>query len=253
MLAVQQTITGGINEGRLMQHLQHFFSTSHTVLAELMQNARRAGASHVAFTLEDGNLVVTDDGSGVADFRALLTLAESAWPDEIQTEEHPYGIGFLSVCFAADTVLVESRGKQVRFSSADLQGKKPLAVTVSGLAAGTRITLENFRFPAAKVKGKLGYYAMGFPIPVVWQGEELERPFAMFQSRPEWTDTPVGRISAVGIHWHSKYSPCMFSDRCRTFLQGLPIRLHEEEDFRTYGEQNIVHLDSHAVQARSGS
>ncbi|MDR2031258.1 MAG: hypothetical protein LBP86_03145 [Azoarcus sp.] len=61
-----QQITSAVNERRFLEHLRSFFSTSTTVLAECMQNARRAGATYVSFAYDASaaTLTVMDDGAG---------------------------------------------------------------------------------------------------------------------------------------------------------------------------------------------
>ena len=102
-----EIITSGVNERRFIEHLRLMFSTKDTCLKEMMQNARRAGASFARFDYEPATrtLRVTDDGCGIADFKALVTVADSAWSEETMRSEEPFGIGFSSVSFAADSVL----------------------------------------------------------------------------------------------------------------------------------------------------
>lgn len=106
-----------------------------------MQDARRAGAGSVHFEFDAGGntLSITDDGCGIADFRALITLAGLDWSQEVMDAERPFGIGFFSVCFAADGVLAQSLGKGIHFSAGDLIEKRPIAVKTSDFIGGTRI------------------------------------------------------------------------------------------------------------------
>ena len=78
---------------------------------ELLQNARRAGASCVGLTYEPKakRLVVRDDGCGIADFQTLLTLGESGWSEAVQRTEHPFGLGFLQSLYAAGQLLRRKR------------------------------------------------------------------------------------------------------------------------------------------------
>ena len=76
-----QQIVSGVNESRFLEHMRNLFSTSTTVLAECLQNGRRAGASQIDFDYDvaSSTLTITDNGCGVADFRTLITVAESGW------------------------------------------------------------------------------------------------------------------------------------------------------------------------------
>ena len=66
MKAVQ--IQMKVNQENLVKTLRLSFSNPETVLGELLQNARRAGATAVYFTYQGNDLTVEDDGCGIGDF-----------------------------------------------------------------------------------------------------------------------------------------------------------------------------------------
>lgn len=214
-------ITSAVNERRFLEHLRSFFSTSTTMLAECMQNARRAGATYVSFAYEASaaTLIVTDDGKGIDDFAALVTVAESGWTQEMVDNEQPFGIGFFSVCFAAKRIQVESRGKWIEFSSGDLIAKTPITIQAGEFIDGTRITLLGCTLDEEKIAGALTHYASGFPIPVIWQEIPLPRPCA--REGLIGKETPVGFIHVPGIH--DNQSLPSFKDRGYVYCQGLPV------------------------------
>ena len=73
----------------LRRQLRFAFAHAFAVLQELIQNARRAGATHVRIDYDDATrmLTVADDGCGIADFQTLLTFAASGWGDEVAAAE----------------------------------------------------------------------------------------------------------------------------------------------------------------------
>ena len=78
---MSSTVTLQINSQRLIKNLMFSFTNKTTFLSELMQNARRAGATFVRFSFDEvwpNTLVVEDDG-GIANLQNLLTIAESGW------------------------------------------------------------------------------------------------------------------------------------------------------------------------------
>ena len=83
------------------------------IFNELLQNARRAGATAVhveTLETERGNFVVVrDDGCGVADPRTLLTLGGSDWEDGIQSSEDPAGIGVFALAMRGATMCPRRR------------------------------------------------------------------------------------------------------------------------------------------------
>lgn len=101
---MSQTVQWSINTANHLANLKFAFTTSVSVMAELMQNARRAGASQVAIDVDSdsSDVCVTDDGGGIRDFQTLLTLSESGWDAEVMTQDKPFGLGFFSaLCSAA--------------------------------------------------------------------------------------------------------------------------------------------------------
>jgi hypothetical protein len=216
-----QRITSAVNERRFLEHLRSFFSTSTTVLAECMQNARRAGATYVSFAYDASatTLIVMDDGAGIGDFAALVTVAESDWTPETMDNEQPFGIGFFSVCFAAERIRVESRGKRIEFSSDDLIAKTPITIQAGDFIDGTRITLLGCKLDEEKIASALTCYASGFPIPVIWQEIPLPRPCA--QAGLVGEETSVGFIHVPGIHGDQELPS--FADRGYVYCQGLPV------------------------------
>ena len=239
------TVTSGINEGRFIEHLRELFSTSRVVLSELMQNARRAGASKVIFDFAEGNLVVSDDGCGIDDFAKLITIAESGWSEDVMKAEQPFGVGFSSVSFSAECILVESKGKSITFSSEDLVLKRPIAVTASDFIGGTRITLKGFRIAEKETLESLRNFAMGFAIPVIACGEELPRPHA--QANLKGDITSIGFVHVPMVHGDGMaYS-------CKAFLycQGLPVNVGSLTDNRSHGaNSSIIHVDQLSFKPR---
>src|SRR6476620_10551678 len=105
-----------VNVPNLVRNMRFSFTNSVNVLSELMQNARRAGATLVQFFYsEDGTLVVVDNGKGIDDFQKLLTLSESGWDAETVVREHAFGKGFFSALHSGKHVTVESRGRRIAF------------------------------------------------------------------------------------------------------------------------------------------
>jgi len=78
-------ITLAVNQDRLVSNLRFSFTNREVLIAELMQNARRADASNVNIEFDNCSktLTVTDNGSGISNFQSLFTLAESGWEDSI--------------------------------------------------------------------------------------------------------------------------------------------------------------------------
>lgn len=81
-----------------------------TMVAEVVQNARRAGASRIKAYCDDTLVVkIVDDGCGMSfsELERLVTLRESVWSEAVEKED-PAGMGFFSL-YHADSVVVTSR------------------------------------------------------------------------------------------------------------------------------------------------
>ena len=115
------------------------------VFAELLQNARRAGASRVEILVEQttdskngSKVTFHDNGSGIDNFQSLLTLGGSDWSAEVRETEDPAGMGFFALCHSE--VEVSSRDKRVVLSREVFLGTAEAAVMpVEERIHGTRI------------------------------------------------------------------------------------------------------------------
>lgn len=246
--AAQEIIISGVNESRFLEHLRTMFSTSTTMLAELLQNSRRAGATSVAFNYEDADntLIVQDNGCGIADFRALITVAESGWSGETMATDKPFGIGFFSVAFGCQSVLIESRGRQTEFCSDDLITKRAIIIQPSSFIGGTRLTLRGCHLTEAQVGGALRAYAKGFSIPVSWKEEDLPRPHARENLPGE--ETPVGFVSIQGLHFN--VGDVSWVTRGKAYCQGLPVTADGFTSRWEHDSDVIIHVDHHRFKPR---
>lgn len=83
-------------------------------IIELLQNARRAGATKVTIANDDGWVTVKDNGKGISDFAKLLDLGGSGWDEACEKSEDPAGVGIF--CLAPREVTIRSKGKMATIS-----------------------------------------------------------------------------------------------------------------------------------------
>ncbi len=74
-----ETIQAKANPKLLSKASRLFTGTLDGRIIEILQNARRAGATEVEITNKDGFVTVQDNGSGIEDFSTLLDLGNSDW------------------------------------------------------------------------------------------------------------------------------------------------------------------------------
>ncbi|UJJ60438.1 ATP-binding protein [Rhodanobacter denitrificans] len=233
------TIRLQADERALFQNLREAFSPA-SVYGELLQNARRAGATRIDVTFDGETLSVADNGHGIADLQQLLLKATSEWAADVMEEDRPFGLGFLSALYACDSIRVATR-------TADTLGRGFIAMTEHVLAgevvaivplaqseAGTTVTLYGFKLQGlesgtgeqriTRVAGMLGKVARGFPVPVAFNGTLLSRTDAEDDS---FITTSIGKVRLS------------LSDSLGTiYVQGLPV-----ETDRQRGGQTVIHAD----------
>lgn len=105
-----QTIQAKVNPRLLTKASRLFTGTLEGRIIEILQNARRAGATRVEITNRpDGMVVVQDNGRGIDDFSKLLDMGGSGWEEAMESSEDPAGVGLF--CLAPRQLAVRSRGQ----------------------------------------------------------------------------------------------------------------------------------------------
>lgn len=168
-------IRGALGEKVLRKSPELFNQSLPTVLAEVLQNARRAGATRVEIEHfgEEGQatLVVRDDGHGIADMGKLVTFGASAWDERTDLVENAAGMGVFSL--ASRGVTVRSLGRRVTLSRAVFCGEADAAVLPDpGMDAGTELT---FPVTEAAVAGLVERACRFYPLPVTLNGKPVEQ------------------------------------------------------------------------------
>ena len=105
-----RTIRARIHESAVRRVTRTYAATLAEIFTELLQNARRAGASRVGISVERADdedthptaetpfaIAVADDGVGIADPAVLLSFGENGWSDDLVRREDAAGFGFASL------------------------------------------------------------------------------------------------------------------------------------------------------------
>jgi len=120
-----KTIQATVNPRLLTKASRLFTGTLQGRIIEILQNARRAGATKVEITNEGGFVTIRDNGRGIDDFARLLDLGGSGWKNALEQSEDPAGVGIF--CLATRHVTIRSNGKRVLLTGQDWTGA-PVAV-----------------------------------------------------------------------------------------------------------------------------
>lgn len=160
-----------------------FNNTIGDVLAELIQNARRAGASRVELRVTEAEgvrlLSVSDDGQGIKDPTVVLALGRSGWDDTVAKREDPAGMGVFSLAGRHVVIRSCSRttgiGWQIDIAPDAWESGTPIPVEPSTGAYGTEIIISLDEAWAAALDQSARYAARHAPICVLLNGERLKQ------------------------------------------------------------------------------
>ena len=231
-----------INEEGALRNQRHAFSNRFTLVSELLQNARRAGAAgiEIAYDATTQVLRVHDDGRGIDDFQKLLSFHESGWDAATCAEERPFGIGFSKCLYAAARCIVASGRRRVVIDSAAALARELIEVeelTEAEAIAGTRVELHGVNLP--ELGARIEEMCAGFAVPVRFNGHALERRLA--ESNLALQPSAIGNVHLAGTRDGS------YSRDTLVFLQGFCVL---KPTWYRAEEVNVVHLDSRQFTAR---
>lgn len=145
-----QTIQAKVNPRLLSKANRLFTGTMEGRIIEILQNARRAGATEVKITNKDGCVMVQDNGTGIEDFSKLLDLGNSDWDQAMEKAEDPAGVGVF--CLAPRKVTICSNGKKVVITKDGWTGKPVELITVNDSGNGTVLTFADKPWELSKIQ-----------------------------------------------------------------------------------------------------
>jgi hypothetical protein len=123
---MSEVICAKVNVKLLTKADRLFTGTVEGRIIEILQNARRAGATAVRITNQNGFVTVEDNGCGIEDFQQLLDLGGSGWDERIESGEDPAGVGLFSL--APREVMIASGHRQIVIEKDGWTGQ-PVPVT----------------------------------------------------------------------------------------------------------------------------
>jgi len=229
-----------INQEGALRNQRYAFTDRFTLVSELLQNARRAGATRIEmdYDVTAQILRVTDDGRGLDDFQKLLSFHESGWDAVTHAEERPFGVGFSKCLYAATRCIVASRHQRVDIDTAAALLQASIDVeTIAEAVAGTRIELHGVDLP--DLSSRIETLCLGFPVEVLFNGKPLLRRFAA--AHLATMASPMGAVHLTGT------LDGKFSYNTLVFLQGFCVM---KPNYGPFDEVNVVHLDARQFMAR---
>ncbi len=231
-----------INEEGALRNQRHAFSNRFTLVTELLQNARRAGACLIRIEHDPPSKVLTvqDDGHGLDDFQKLLSFHESGWDADTCTREHPFGIGFSKCLYAATRCIVSSGRHRVDMDTEAALARVAVEVEEcfdGNAVAGTLVELHGVDLP--DLAQRIEELCTGFPVPVSFNGTLLQR--AMAEPHLATQASEIGAVHLAGTrdgrHAYETW----------VFLQGFCVL---RPAWSPRERVNVVHLDPRRFMAR---
>jgi hypothetical protein len=179
------------------------------ILNELLQNARRAGATQVNIEplIVGGklHLKVADDGQGFFADGGWIALGGSGWTDSIQAEEDPAGCGIFSLANRGCTI--EANGKKSVLTRKRFVGKEDVPIEAGNVVRGTEITFPISEGELSKASYTVRKCAEYYPLPVNYSGESVKRvdylQGVLYQR--DWHGVRIGVIERYrerGLNFH---------------------------------------------------
>lgn len=167
-------IRARISAGALDNATRFFNAGPEDIFNELLQNARRAGATRVEVIEEPGHILVRDDGAGIRDPETLLSFGESGWDGETARLEDPAGMGFWSLSRRGCEIWSMPEGAlsgwYAKITPRAFQGRESIAVeTLDGETPGTGISYPKNDRGEMSVRYLLDRVAGFYPIPVLYR------------------------------------------------------------------------------------
>ncbi len=216
-----ETIQAKVNKRLLSKADRLFTGTLDGRIIEILQNARRAGATEVTVTNKDGLVTVRDNGCGIGDFSKLLDLGDSDWDPALEEAEDPAGVGIF--CLAPRKVTICSNGKKIAIDKDGWTGKPIPVERADDCGNGTVLTFADEPWELSKVEK----HAVFSGLKVVVDGKTC--PQQLFTSRravhhPELGCTIEVRQRDHLNEWHNHWRESYYCDLVLINFHGQVVK-----------------------------
>ena len=218
---MQQTICAKVNPRLLTKADRLFTGTAEGRIIEILQNARRAGATEVRIANKDGYVIVEDNGSGIADFQKLLDLGGSGWDEKMEASEDPAGVGLFSL--APREVTIQSGNQRIAIDKDGWMGKPVTIELMQDAINGTILKFKDEKPWDLKTVEKHVVFAGN---KVVVDGESCHSiPFC--SGKAAYYGNPGCRIDVVQdvTSYHKEWLTGWYSNRVLVNFHGQIVQL----------------------------
>lgn len=216
-----ETVQAKVSKRLLSKADRLFTGTLDGRIIEILQNARRAGATEVTITNEKGLVTVRDNGSGIEDFSKLLDLGDSDWDQAIEEAEDPAGVGIF--CLTPRKVTISSKGKKIVIGKDGWTGKPIQLTDADDADKGTVLTFADEPWELSIVKKHAVFSGM----KVVVDGKSCpQEPFTSSRAAPhrELGCRIEVREKDHLSQWHNQWRDHYFCDTVMVNFHGQVVK-----------------------------
>jgi len=231
---MHQSICAKVSKRLLSKADRLFTGTLDGRIIEILQNARRAGATEVTITNEKGLVTVGDNGKGIEDFSKLLDLGNSDWDSEMEEAEDPAGVGVF--CLAPRKVTICSNRRKLIITKDGWAGKLLELTQVDDPYNGTVLTFADEPWELSKVQK----HAVFSGLKVMVDGKTCpQQPFTSSRAghHPEFGCKIEVRQRDRLNDWHNHWRDHYYRDTVLVNFHGQIVNF----TYRPVGE-NLVFL-----------
>ena len=197
---IPQSIKASIHQDAINRVSQFFNATTTDILNELLQNARRSGASRVDLTTQEGRITLSDDGHGIKEPSTILAFGQSEWDEHTALNEHPAGMGLYALA-RCTLVTVRSRPEngdawQVTLTPDHFVGKLPAPIErlpLDTMPKGTSVSFNRTQSDQS-IESEVQAAARHYPLPVYFNSNRLEQSDFLLEADliQEWQGVRIG-------------------------------------------------------------
>ena len=220
---MNRTIRAHVDPAAISRVSRFFDASSTQIIHEMLQNARRAGATRVLVNVGASRVSITDNGRGIADPAILLAFGASGWDEAAARNEDPAGMGFFSL--ARREAVIDSAPApagepwRIELQPEHFLGRLDADVQSGGQPPtphGTRVSFSH-QGESAAIKEAVRAAARYGPLDVTLDNQPVERADFLTESQVVHTET-LGGVR-IGV----RHSPTAAWDRPRINFHGLQI------------------------------
>ncbi|MBC8472992.1 MAG: ATP-binding protein, partial [Planctomycetes bacterium] len=218
---MQQTICAKVNPRLLTKADRLFIGSVDGRVIEILQNARRAGATEVRISNKDEIVTVQDNGSGIEDFQKLLDLGGSGWDEQLEAGEDPAGVGLFSL--APRKVTIISGGRQTVIDKNGWTGEPVEVTEIDEAVTGTILKFRDEKPWNMDIVEKHAIFA---GIKVIVDGKYCHAmPFC--SSEAEHYDKPGCKIEVAEeiSKYHRNWTSSWYHGRVLVNFHGQVVQL----------------------------